>query len=294
MRCDLHVHSWHSGMCFPPPFRGFCRESTSQPEDVYRRLKRRGMDLVTLTDHDSIDGAEALRRCPDFFASEEVTCRLPSGTTIHAGVYDVNERQHVEIQRRRDDFPSLVAYFKEQKLFFSLHHFFSGLTGSRKVEDFAWCESHLPALETRNGHVLRPGNRDAALLAQRMGKARVGGSDGHTLASVGTTYTWVPGARNKAEFLEGLRRGRGRARGESGGYFKLTLDALRISGGMMREQPLTAILAPLVLLLPVATLVNYVREFTLAHLWWQRWARQESSRSLAKRRCRPDVRESWA
>ncbi|HLI30862.1 MAG TPA: PHP domain-containing protein [Terriglobia bacterium] len=294
MRCDLHVHSWHSGMCFPPPFRGFCRESYSQPEDVYRRLKRRGMDLVTLTDHDSIDGAEALRRYPDFFASEEVTCRLPSGTTIHAGVYDVSERQHIEIQRRRDDFPSLAAYLEEQRLFFSLHHFFSGLTGSRKIEDFGWCESHFPALETRNGHVLPSANRHAALLAQRMGKARVGGSDGHTLASLGATYTWVPGTRNKTEFLEGLRRGLGRPRGESGGYFKLTLDALRIAREMMREQPLTAILAPLMLLLPVATLVNYMREFTLAQLWWQRWTREEPFRSFAKRRGRPEVRELWA
>ena len=44
------------------------------------------MDLVTVTDHDSIDAAERLRRHPDFFLSEEVSCLTPSGTELHVGV----------------------------------------------------------------------------------------------------------------------------------------------------------------------------------------------------------------
>src|ERR1700761_4259998 len=61
MRCDLHVHTRHSGMCNIPGFHRFCRESYNDPEAVYQTLKRRGMDLVTVTDHDSIDAAEQLR-----------------------------------------------------------------------------------------------------------------------------------------------------------------------------------------------------------------------------------------
>ena len=44
----------------PSPRRwmgAICRECYSQPEDLYATLKRRGMDLITLTDHDSIEGA---------------------------------------------------------------------------------------------------------------------------------------------------------------------------------------------------------------------------------------------
>ena len=73
-----------------------CRECYSEPEAVYERLKRLGMSLVTVTDHDSIDASEVLRRYPDFFVSEEVTCRMPSGTEIHVGVYNVTEGQHLE------------------------------------------------------------------------------------------------------------------------------------------------------------------------------------------------------
>ena len=45
-------------MCTLPVLKRLCRESYSPPEAVYHTLRRRGMDLVTLTDHDSIDGAE--------------------------------------------------------------------------------------------------------------------------------------------------------------------------------------------------------------------------------------------
>src|SRR3974390_2906044 len=99
MRCDLHVHTTGSGMCTVPVARRFCRESYNDPPALYDVLKRRGMDLVTVTDHDSIDAVESLRRFPDFFLSEEVTCTLPSGTELHVGVYDITERDHIEMQR---------------------------------------------------------------------------------------------------------------------------------------------------------------------------------------------------
>ena len=80
MRCDLHVHTIHSGQCTVPGLSRYCLESSNEPLALYETLKRRGMDLVTVTDHDSIDAGEELRKYPDFFLSEEVTVTLPSGT----------------------------------------------------------------------------------------------------------------------------------------------------------------------------------------------------------------------
>src|SRR5579862_2299481 len=165
MRCDLHVHTRHSGMCNIPGFTRFCRESYNEPEAVYRTLKRRGMNLVTVTDHDSIDAAEHLRRFPDFFLSEEVTCTTPSGTEIHVGVYGLEERHHTELQRRRKDVPSLAGYLREQRLFFSINHVFSSLTGRRTARDFQLFEEEFPAVETLNGQIPRGNNRSAAQLA---------------------------------------------------------------------------------------------------------------------------------
>jgi predicted metal-dependent phosphoesterase TrpH len=267
MKCDLHVHSLHSGNCTIPLFRHFCRESYSDPEQVYLALKRKGMDLVTLTDHDSIDGAESLRRHSDCFLSEEVTCRMPSGTTIHVGVYDLTERQHIEIQRRRNDLPSLLAYLSEARLFFCVNHVFSSLTGRRHLDDFHWFAEFFPAFEVLNGQMLPFHNHSAQVVAERMGKAGVGGSDAHAIASAGTAYTEVPGAHNPDDFLRGLRAGNGRPGGAHGGYCKLTRDIFCIAGGMIREKPWTALLAALVPAIPFVTLATMVDEFRFARRW---------------------------
>src|ERR1700687_2799551 len=148
-------------MCTVPVLRQICRESYSDPLAVYEVLKQRGMDLVTVTDHDSIDAAEALRHYPDFFLSEEVTCHTPGGTELHMGVYDIQERHHLELQRRRDDLPSLLSCLREQALFFSINHVFSGLTGRRTDSDFELFGECFPAVETLNGQMLPPCNEAA-------------------------------------------------------------------------------------------------------------------------------------
>jgi len=52
-------------MCNTPGLSRVCRESYNDPVEVYEQLKRLGMSMVTVTDHDSIEATEALRRYPD-------------------------------------------------------------------------------------------------------------------------------------------------------------------------------------------------------------------------------------
>jgi predicted metal-dependent phosphoesterase TrpH len=276
MKCDLHVHTVHSGMCTIPLLSRICRESYNDPREVYALLKRRGMGLVTVTDHDSIDAVESLRRYPDFFLSEEVTCRTSAGTSLHMGVYGIEERHHVELQRRADDMASLLAYLEEQRLLFSVNHIFSGLTGARADADFDEFAARFPAVETLNGQMLESANRSAAMFAARAGKIAVGGSDAHTLASLGRTYTEVPAARDAGEFLEGLRQSRSVAAGESGSYLKLTRAICEIGGGLIREHRAAALLSPLFALVPAITLVNYALELWFAGRWGRRVARVSS------------------
>jgi hypothetical protein len=231
------------------------------------------MDLVTVSDHDSIDAAEALRRYPNFFISEEVTCRMPTGNELHVGVYDLTEPQHVEIQRRRNDLPRLVAYLNEQQLFYSVNHAFSALTGRRSLEDFVWVDGAFPGVEVRNGHVLERCNRLAERMAQHSGKAMLGGSDAHTVYSLGSVCTHVPGARNKEEYLEGLWRGRAQVEGRSGNFWRLTRDILQIGAALMEEKPVARLLAPLALAVPLVTVVNYMMEDLFARRWGSRWER---------------------
>jgi predicted metal-dependent phosphoesterase TrpH len=270
-------------MCTIPFLRKFCRESYNDPLEVYEKLRRLGMDLVTITDHDSIDAVECLRSKPDFFLSEEVTCILPSGNQLHIGVYDITERDHIELQRRRHDFESLLAWLVDQDLFFSANHVFSSLTGSRSIEDFRLFETAFPALETRNGHMLAAANANAAWLADVTARAEVGGSDAHAMASVGCAWTVVPGARNCQDYLRGLRHGQGRVRGETGGYWKLTRDVFTIGGHMLRENPATLPIAALAWMVPFILLHNSLREAWFAHWWMGRYLRSPGSGSITAR-----------
>lgn len=267
MRCDLHVHTIHSGMCTQPLLSRFCRESFNHPDHVYETLKRRGMHLVTVTDHDSIDAAERLRRHPDFFLSEEVSCRLPNSRRLHVGVYGIEERDHLEMQRRHDDFPAFLAYLHQRRLLFSINHAFSSLTGARAASDFDAFAELFPAVETLNGAMLPVINRHARSLAGAGRRIAVAGSDSHTLDCLGRTYTEVRGVRGPHEYLAGLKRGASTVHGESGDYWKLTRAILKIAGCMMRERPWTLALLPLVPAIPAATLVVVLREIYFAHRW---------------------------
>ena len=267
MRCDLHLHSTGSGMCDTPGLTRVCKESYNQPAAVYARCKQRGMSIVTLTDHNSIEGAEALRKHPDFFLSEEVTVSMPSGTQAHLGVYGITERDHAEIQRRRSDFIALLMYLTERKLFFSVNHVFSGLTGDRKEEDFNWFASYVPGMEVRNGLMWVEANRAAERLAQNLRKIPIAGSDSHTLAGAGLTYTQIPGARTVEEYLTGLRAGRGIVHGEHGRYTKLTADIFSFAGALFQEKPWFAPLMVAAVLIPAVTAAHWFNEIRFCKQW---------------------------
>jgi hypothetical protein len=225
-------------MCTFPLVKAFCRESYNQPRAVYAKL----------------DAAEALRSRSDFFLSEEVTCTLPGGTGLHVGVYDVTERDHLEKARRAN-------------------HVFSALTGRRTMADFRLFESVFPVLETHNGPMLARPNENAAAPVDFAARVEVGGSDAHAMASVGCAFTVVPRARTRQEYLEGLRRGLGRVRGQTGGPWKLTRDILSLGRSMVRDDPRTLAAAPLALAVPAITLSNCVIEQIFARWWMARYRR---------------------
>ena len=62
-RADLHCHSTASQLSKLGVQRALgLPECATPPEEVYALAKRRGMDFVTITDHDTIDGVAGDRR----------------------------------------------------------------------------------------------------------------------------------------------------------------------------------------------------------------------------------------
>jgi len=95
MRADLHVHSSAS-------------DGTDPPAEVMRRAARAGLDVVALTDHDTVAGhaeAAAAAGPVTLLPGMELSCRL-DGRSLHllAYVFDPDQPElAAELTRIRDD-----------------------------------------------------------------------------------------------------------------------------------------------------------------------------------------------
>jgi predicted metal-dependent phosphoesterase TrpH len=208
------------------------RDCYSDPFDVYAVAKRRGMHIVTFTDHDSIDGClEFLSRHPDaadFIVGEEVSCWVPdTDLQVHLGVYGTNERIHADLQPLRRNVLDVIAYLRTHDVFFAFNHPFFFYRHQVALADYLGLIARAPAVEVRNGSMLPRHNTLAADLWTRIGGAAApatAGSDAHTLRRVGRTWTEAPGT-TAAEFLASLRAGAGRAGGAHGSSATIAGDA---------------------------------------------------------------------
>jgi hypothetical protein len=237
------------------------------------------MDLVTLTDHDTINGALELRHLPRVFVSEEVTVVLPGDRQLHVNVFDLREYQHEAVARKRLDPEAFFAYLAEEGLPASVNHLYSALTGGREVADLHLPLKHLGLIEALNGSMPDSQNEQARLTGRFAGLAGVGGSDSHSLAGVARAFTAVPGARTKDEFLGGLRRGLTVPVGRSGSWARLTSEVGRIfaagyadglreaaAGRPCALQLLALVgLLPLLPVIPVVTALIHLHERRFGH-----------------------------
>lgn len=207
---DLHCHSTFSeeSLHFLP---GLVWRPVLTPGQTYDLAKSRGMDFVTITDHDTIDGCLALLdergTLDDFIIGEEISTAFPEdGTGIHVNVFDIDETQHAEIQRLRGNVYELVSYLRAIDRLYVLNH-------------MSWTEQHrmlkpwqvermlelFDVFEGLNGTRSYAHNDFTRRATTGRGKTLVGGSDSHT-CHVGTTYTRTLGA-TRVEVLASIRAG---------------------------------------------------------------------------------------
>jgi predicted metal-dependent phosphoesterase TrpH len=232
-RADLHCHSRFS--VFKYFRRANTRDCYNAPEDVYRIAKERGMSYVTLTDHDSIDGAlYLLNKFPDmtdFFIGEEVETYFPeTGQRIHIGVWGLNEENHREIQRLRRNIRELVPYLKQERLIFGVNHLFQNYRMKNVAGRYiAELLDMFDIFEVLNGAMASFHNRMVQQLVAHVREAHgrtvsmVGGSDAHTLKHVAKVHT-VSRGETPLEFLENVRAGECFAWGSEMRFRELVAD----------------------------------------------------------------------
>ncbi|MEI7942178.1 MAG: phosphoesterase, partial [Candidatus Riflemargulisbacteria bacterium] len=126
LRADLHVHSKYSDRPSEWILKALgTRESYTEPEEIYRICKKNGMDIVTITDHNSIEGALILKRNhpEDVILGSELTTYFPeNGCKIHCLVYGFTEEQFLEMDKLRKNIYELREYIKVNDIVHSVAH----------------------------------------------------------------------------------------------------------------------------------------------------------------------------
>ena len=200
------------------------KESYSEPATLYGLAKARGMTHVTLTDHDSIEGALRLAHREDFIVGEEVSAFFPAEALhVHVLVWGIDEQQHTEIGELRFNVYELVAYLRTRGVAHALAHPFSLVAGGLRGEQLESLVSLFDVWEVRNGLSSREENELAEdVVARAAGTIRAcAGSDDHACIDVGTTYTSIPLGPDDGTPLAALMAGRGRPCGSHGSTAKL-------------------------------------------------------------------------
>lgn len=233
---DLHVHSRFSTRPSQWVLQKLgCPESFTAPLALYRIARARGMDMVTITDHNTIDGALEIAHLDHTFVSEEITTYFPEDRCkLHVLAYDIDESIHKDIQMVRDNVFDLVDYLRQKGIVHVLAHPLFAVNDRLTVHHFEQCLLLFDVFEmngTRDADQNRALERIAASLtpeaihrlADRHNlhprgetpwlKTFTGGSDDHSSLNITRMHTVLPGPATKDNLLDCIASGRTTPRG---------------------------------------------------------------------------------
>ena len=230
-RVDLHCHSTASAVSRLGVQRALgLPECATPPHEVYELAKRRGMDFVTITDHDTIDGALALAGLPDVFISEELTAHFRGEPqAVHVLCFDITPADHEWLAAHAGDVEECAGYLDAHGIVSALAHPFFCVGAPLTTRHRRRLAELFPIWETRNGSRARELNMPAAIYVETQGGIAIGGSDDHAGIDIGRTFTSAPAAATAAEFLEHVRAGRVEPGGEHGSAEKWAHAAMALA-----------------------------------------------------------------
>ena len=239
-RVDLHCHSTASAVSKLGVQRALgLPECATPPEEVYELAKRRGMDFVTITDHDTIDGAlELAAKYDDAFVSEELTAWFRGEPqAVHILCWGITQDDHQRLQYLSRDVEAVAAELRARSIACALAHPFYAVEAPLLPRHRRRLAQLFPIWETRNGSRARELNAPAVVYIETHGGTGVGGSDDHAGIDIGRTFTETPRARDWRRFLDHIVLGNATARGEQGSAAKWTHAAMGARDPRARPRP---------------------------------------------------------
>jgi glycosyltransferase involved in cell wall biosynthesis len=245
-RIDLHCHSDASNKAAEAALNAIsCPECYSDPEEVYAQAKRRGMNFVTITDHDTIAGVTRIASREDVLVGEELTCWFPEDECkMHVLVYGISQADHDALQELAHSIYDVADYVERNRIAHSVAHpiyrqndklerwhlerlllMFKGFECLNGAHSPLHREAFEPVLERLTREQIQKLSEQHGLAArwpEPWIKSRTAGTDDHGLLNIGRTWTQVPPqTRTVADVLDCLREGRCAPGGEAGSSVKL-------------------------------------------------------------------------
>jgi glycosyltransferase involved in cell wall biosynthesis len=239
-KCDLHIHSRYSARSQEWLFRRFdFPDSYSDPKTLHRQLLKRGMDYVTITDHDTIDGCLDIANLPHTFISEQVTTFFPhDGCKLHILAWGISEQQHREIEGVRDNVFDLQRYLQTAQIVHAVAHplysvngkleakhleqlillfkHFEGINGLRDALLSDLAQSLLTQLTPEKIDAFANRHNLAPTHAEPWKKIFAAGSDDHGGQFVASAFTETPYAATAQDFLKHVGNGDCEPHGQGG------------------------------------------------------------------------------
>ena len=190
MKIDLHVHSKYS------------YDSLLSPERILKIAKKKGLDGIAVTDHDTVKGGLAANKIDKDFVIIGTEIRTEYGDVI--GLF-LNE----EIKSNK--FIEVVEEIREQDGLIVLAHPFR--KGIKFPADLL---KYVDLIEGFNARSRKGDNVRAYELARKFEKPIVAGSDAHLGFEVGRGRTIV---NSESEVKKELKKGKTEIEGEESNYY---------------------------------------------------------------------------
>lgn len=226
-RACLHVHSCFSNESVyfknKPLLGADPLHPVGTPEQIYSILKKGGMTIFTLTDHDTLEGAKYFKEvipeknfvygCEIKTVIDEDTVKkwghglVKGKTKMDVGVYADEPTYIEEAIDRRSNFHEFIEYVKKQRELDNIHMY--------QLMHPAWSpnKGYVPLIftlnvmrnfqvvEARNGH--HPiGEYSMETIARMFGKGVTSGSDAHYYKNAATNWTEVQAKDVKSFFRQ--------------------------------------------------------------------------------------------
>ncbi len=185
LKIDLHVHTH------------FSYDSLITPEELVSYAKKRGLDGVAITDHDTLEGALKMAKNTDLLIIPGIEV-----SSLNGHIIGLNVREHIPKNLGADETVDKIHEVGGLAVACHPATFFKGSLGGH-------VNSKFDAVEVINSSAF-PFNysvKHNQKIASRLGIAQVAGSDAHYAPEIGYAHTLVDAELKVDEIIKAISRG---------------------------------------------------------------------------------------